>query len=85
MNLNQLMLCLNCDEVSLTATHCPICASKIVVKLSTWIPPISVLDTPEERRTRREALFVECRQMVTKMTEMSTEIGLDEEPIGVGA
>jgi RNA polymerase subunit RPABC4/transcription elongation factor Spt4 len=70
MKLNQLMLCLDCDEVSLIAKLCPICASKSVVELSTWIAPLSVLDTPDERKTRREALFAECRVMVKKMTDM---------------
>ena len=84
MKLNQLMLCLDCDEVSLTASHCPICASRTVIEIARWIPPLNILDTPEDRRTRREALFAEVRTMATKMERMMHETE-QVEPLGVGA
>ena len=84
MKLNQLMLCLDCDEVSTTGTDCPLCASRTVIELQKWIPPISILDTPDERRARRDALFAEARIMAKKMTEMMNEVE-PPEPLGCGA
>lgn len=84
MKLNQMMLCLDCEELSPTATHCPICASRMVIELQKWIAPLSILDKPDEIKTRREALFAEARAMATKMTKMMNDAD-QPEPMGVGA
>lgn len=85
MKLNQLMICLDCDEVSLKATECPICASRIVQDLDKWITPLSTLDKPEDRRTRREALFAEVRTLATKMKRVEVEMEEGPEHLGCGA
>lgn len=82
MQLKQAMLCLDCDEISLTATHCPICQSRIVVQLAKWIPPIS---QAKPNMTRREELMAEAREMITKVTAMMIDVETGEEPLGVGA
>jgi len=84
MKLDQLMLCLDCDEVSLIADLCPACSSRTVVEVSKWIPPIGILSTPVEMKTRREALFAECRQLVAKLAAMSKKVE-QPEPLGCGA
>ncbi len=97
MKLNQLMLCLDCDEVSLTATLCPLCASRGVVELATWIKSYDTL-TPRSRehsqtpdnpgddiQARRAALFAECKNMAKKIETMTAEIDQGAEPLGCGA
>ena len=81
MHLKQSMLCLDCDEISLIAIQCPICASRMVVELAKWIPPLNDKPNPN----RREELLAEAREMITKMTAMMIDVETGEEPLGVGA
>jgi hypothetical protein len=88
MKLNQLMLCLDCDEVNLKAAHCPLCASKGVVELSTWIRPYDTLKAgnPEDGPEKRfQSLVAECKGMAKKVEAMMAEVEEGPEPLGCGA
>jgi hypothetical protein len=69
MKINQAMVCLECSEVSLVMTHCPVCLSMKVSPLSTLQPSKNAItDLEMMRRAMREMLY---------------ELG--EDPLGVGA
>jgi hypothetical protein len=87
MKLKELMLCLDCDEVSLIAPLCPCCASKTLVELSKWVPPLETGGggAHDDLHARREALFAEVREMAKKLAERSRDVGLEYEPLGCGA
>jgi hypothetical protein len=39
MKLKDAMLCMDCDEIGLEATHCMVCGSRVVTPLARWVPP----------------------------------------------
>ncbi len=80
------MLCLDCDEISLIATHCPICASEVVVPISKWIPSLEeAKEIMGKRENVIEAIAAEAEDMLGRMTAMIAEVDDDPEPLGVGA
>jgi hypothetical protein len=78
MYLKDVSLCLDCESIDLTATHCLLCGSKMVVPLKRWIPPMNECGPSDEVSGRREALFRECRDMAERMMVMGAEVGIDE-------
>lgn len=83
MNLKDAMLCLDCDELGLKATHCPLCASRTVVDLSKWIKPRD--QTAEKIGKARNVLMHEVEEMKSKIEFMMADVEMSEEPLGCGA
>jgi hypothetical protein len=83
IHIKDAMLCLDCDQVSPVATHCPVCASESVVELRTWLPPKDevkdgdIVGKAENIKAAMEKLY---HRMEAMMAE--TEAG-GEEPLGV--
>lgn len=84
MNIKDAMLCLDCDELSLVATHCPLCASKSVVELATWLPP---KDQAHEGDIlgKAENIRAAIGKLYQRMERMMEEVEGGPEPLGVGA
>ena len=80
MKLSESMICLDCDEISIVANHCPACLSRSVVKLSTWLPP---KDAAKMMIGKRENILAGIENMRRAMRDMLYELG--EDPLGVGA
>ena len=79
MKIKQAMICLDCDEISVIMTHCPICLSESVVELAKWFPP---KDAAKETIGKAENLMDEINKMKRAMIEMAVDLNLDEEPLG---
>jgi hypothetical protein len=77
MKIDQLMLCLICEEVSPVATHCPICRSQDVTELAGHAETI----VENEREQRRDDLLVEIMDMKNRVLAM--DLGAEEIPLGV--
>lgn len=82
MKIRQAMICLECDEVSTVMTHCPVCLSAKVTPLANWIPPKEAALPSHDKVVN---LRSEIDRFRRKTIEMATDIGLDEEPLGIGA
>lgn len=80
MKIRDAMLCMDCDELSLKATHCPICASGSVVELARWLPPI---DLQYNARERAAAVMAELNNLRERLIRIAAPE--DPEPLGVGA
>lgn len=89
MKLQDVILCLDCDEIAPLAEFCPDCTSRTVIALSTWIPPLGKAEPLDVRAARRHRLFAEARRMATRMVEAAREVKPrqdgDAEPLGIGA
>lgn len=82
MKIKQAMVCLDCDEVSLITTHCPLCLSRSVVRLAVWLPP---KDAATDIVGKAENLGQEIARMKRRMIEMCASLDNAEEPLGIGA
>ena len=63
-------------------THCPICLSRSVVLLATWLPP---KDAAKDLVGKAENLTAEVDRMKRRMIEMCANMDMNEEPLGIGA
>lgn len=79
MKITQSMICLDCDEISVIMTHCPVCKSRSVVLLATWFPP---KDAARETLGKTENLMAEIGRLKRSMIEMCADLETDDEPIG---
>ncbi len=80
MNLRSAMICMDCDEIGLEATHCMVCGSRQVTPLAKWIPPRDKILTDIEINARVAALLGECHDMQGRIHTMMSDV--DNEPIG---
>lgn len=89
MNLIDAMLCLDCDEISPKATHCPLCTSSSVMDLSKWIAPrdqareVIGQKWNIEIHNRTREVMQEVEAMWTRIRMMMPE--RDDNPLGCGA
>jgi hypothetical protein len=74
INLRYAMICLDCDNIGLEATHCMVCGSRQVTSLAKWIPPKDKMLSAVELQQRRDALIDECEGLAQRMQDMMSEI-----------
>lgn len=83
MKIAEAMLCLDCDEISLKATHCPICLSRSVIDLAKWIMPLDQARLEAKTREGQDDILREITEMRDRISCMMLDLG--EEPLGCGA
>jgi hypothetical protein len=75
MKIKDAMLCMDCDEIGLEATHCMVCGSRVVTPLARWVPPKDTV--------RIANIMDEARGMEARMEAMLADVDEEAESIGV--